>query len=119
TWAPYFGTEDVVVETFHLNSTGIAFIQNDSHTFPEIYHHRFRGGTTRVTNLNAHTANWKLPQLSVVSWKGAKGDTVEGILELPPDYRSGKPIPLVVEIHGGPTTATRYQLQYWIYGRTL
>jgi dipeptidyl aminopeptidase/acylaminoacyl peptidase len=25
----------------------------------------------------------------------------------------------VVELHGGPTDATRYQLQYWIYGRTL
>jgi dipeptidyl aminopeptidase/acylaminoacyl peptidase len=44
---------------------------------------------------------------------------VEGILELPPDYKPGKAIPLVVEIHGGPTSATRFHLQYWIYGRTL
>jgi dipeptidyl aminopeptidase/acylaminoacyl peptidase len=28
-------------------------------------------------------------------------------------------LPLVVEIHGGPTTATNFHLQYWIYGRTL
>jgi dipeptidyl aminopeptidase/acylaminoacyl peptidase len=60
-----------------------------------------------------------LPQLSVVSWKGAGGQTVEGILELPPDYKKGDKAPLVVEIHGGPTTSSYYKLQYWIYGRTL
>ena len=44
---------------------------------------------------------------------------VEGILELPPNYRPGQRVPLVVAIHGGPTTADRYHLQHWIYGRTL
>jgi dipeptidyl aminopeptidase/acylaminoacyl peptidase len=45
---------------------------------------------------------------------------VEGILELPPGYQaSDGPLPMIVEIHGGPTSATRFELQYWIYGRTL
>ena len=73
----------------------------------------------RVTNVNPQAESWKLPQLKVVSWKGARGDTVEGILELPPDYKPGTKIPLVVEIHGGPTTATYFKQQFWIYGRTL
>jgi dipeptidyl aminopeptidase/acylaminoacyl peptidase len=73
----------------------------------------------RLTNVNPQAASWKLPQLSVVSWKGAGGQQVEGILELPPDYKKGDKVPLVVEIHGGPTTATYFKLQYWIYGRTL
>jgi dipeptidyl aminopeptidase/acylaminoacyl peptidase len=77
------------------------------------------GELKQITNVNPQAVSWKLPQLSVVSWKGAGGQTVEGILELPPDYKEGDKVPLVVEIHGGPTTATYYKLQYWIYGRTL
>jgi dipeptidyl aminopeptidase/acylaminoacyl peptidase len=77
------------------------------------------GKLTRITTVNPQAEQWKLPQVSIVSWKGAGGQTVEGILELPPDYKKGDKIPLVVEIHGGPTTATYFKLQYWIYGRTL
>jgi dipeptidyl aminopeptidase/acylaminoacyl peptidase len=55
-----------------------------------------------------------------VAWTSGDGTPVEGILELPPDYRpSDGPLPMIVEIHGGPTSATRLELQYWIYGRTL
>jgi dipeptidyl aminopeptidase/acylaminoacyl peptidase len=73
----------------------------------------------RLTKINPQVDTWKLPKISTVAWKGARGDSVEGILELPPDYRPGQKLPLVVEIHGGPTTASYFQLQYWIYGRTL
>jgi dipeptidyl aminopeptidase/acylaminoacyl peptidase len=73
----------------------------------------------RLTNVNPQAETWKLPQISTVAWKGARGDTVEGILELPPDYQPGKAVPLVVEIHGGPTTANYVGMQFWIYGRTL
>jgi dipeptidyl aminopeptidase/acylaminoacyl peptidase len=73
----------------------------------------------RRTHVNPQADTWKLPQLSVVSWKGANGAPVEGILELPPDYKAGEKVPLVVEIHGGPTTATYFKQQFWIYGRTL
>ena len=112
---------DVVVETFHFNPKGTraAFIKNDATTFPEIYYYSPGGESGQATNLNKHTETWKLPKLSVVHWKGARGDSVEGILELPPDYEPGKRVPLVVEIHGGPTTATHLHMQYWIYGRTL
>ena len=73
----------------------------------------------RLTKINPQVDSWKLPQISIVSWKGAHGDTVEGILELPHDHKPGTPLPMVVEIHGGPTSASMYQLRFWIYGRTL
>jgi len=64
--------------------------------------------------------SWKLPQIRLVQWTSPDGTPVEGLLELPPDYREGDgPLPLVVELHGGPTSATRYEFRYWIYGRTL
>jgi dipeptidyl aminopeptidase/acylaminoacyl peptidase len=119
---------DVVVEGFHLAqaSSKVIGILADPEHFPDLFDleatidpagsPEFR---RRLTRVNPQTASWKLPKLSVVSWKGAGGDTVEGILELPPDYQPGKKVPLVVEIHGGPTTASYFKLQYWIYGRTL
>ena len=114
---------DVVVESFSAaaENQGCVAVMNDTTHTPDLYSCG-RGkelGPKRLTNLNPQVDTWKLPRISVVSWKGAKGDTVEGILELPPDCKKGDKVPLVVEIHGGPTTATRLHLQYWIYGRTL
>jgi dipeptidyl aminopeptidase/acylaminoacyl peptidase len=117
---------DVVVENFAVDQYGavntpssFAAIMATPTKFAEVYRGTLPDDHYQVTNVNPQAAAWKLPQLSVVSWKGAGGQTVEGILELPPDYQKGDKVPLVVEIHGGPTTATYYKLQYWIYGRTL
>ncbi|MCO4761394.1 MAG: S9 family peptidase [Myxococcales bacterium] len=74
----------------------------------------------RLTRVNPQVDTWKLPQISTVRWKSADGTQVEGILELPPGYKKASgPLPLVVEIHGGPTSATALELRFWIYGRTL
>ncbi|MGD2109945.1 MAG: S9 family peptidase [Phycisphaerae bacterium] len=77
------------------------------------------GKYTRLTRVNPQVDTWRLPQISIVRWKGANGEEVEGILELPPDYKPGTPLPMVVELHGGPTSATMYRLRLWIYGRAL
>ncbi len=111
---------DVVVEQFALAAdtnanANYAVILATPTRLPDVYVHHNK----RLTNVNPQTSEWKLPQMSVVSWKGASGQMVEGILELPPDYKKGDKVPLVVEIHGGPTTATYFKMQYWIYGRTL
>lgn len=111
---------DVVVETFERTAgNGFAAVMATPTRFADVYQAFERGDPVRLTNVNPQVASWKLPQLSIVSWKGAGGQEVEGILELPPNYKKGDKVPLLVEIHGGPTTATYYKLQYWIYGRTL
>jgi dipeptidyl aminopeptidase/acylaminoacyl peptidase len=56
---------------------------------------------------NPHTANWKFPTVEHVTWKAPDGTPVGGPLELPFGWKKGdKPLPLVVAIHGGPTTAS-------------
>jgi dipeptidyl aminopeptidase/acylaminoacyl peptidase len=116
---------DVVVEAFSVstdkrNPRSAAVLMATPDRFADIYLSlASASGPVRRTQVNPQSDQWKLPQLSVVSWKGANGDLVEGILELPPDCKPGAKVPLVVEIHGGPTTASYYKLQYWIYGRTL
>jgi dipeptidyl aminopeptidase/acylaminoacyl peptidase len=70
------------------------------------------GPTTPLTNLNAHTRNWKYPTVKHITWKAPDGTEVGGVLELPPDYKPGDKLPLVVAMHGGPTTASKAELVY-------
>jgi dipeptidyl aminopeptidase/acylaminoacyl peptidase len=113
--------EHEVVDAFSLTGPGdqAAVIMNGTTHLPDIFLVKSGDEPRRLTRVNPQADSWKLPKISTVSWRGANGDPVEGVLELPPDYQPGKRLPLVVEIHGGPTTATYCKLQYWIYGRTL
>ncbi len=112
---------DVVVGAFGFDASGrrLAAVIETTRRLNDIYLVD-EGAFKRITDTNPQADRWKLPQISIVTWTGADGDRVEGILELPPGYeRSDGPLPLVVELHGGPTASTRYRLRLWIYGRTL
>jgi dipeptidyl aminopeptidase/acylaminoacyl peptidase len=85
-------------------------------SFPEVYvvpdgmNERIR----KLTNLNSQTANWKLPSVEVIRWRAPDGDSIlGGVLELPYGWKKGdKPLPLVVAIHGGPTTSSKADLEF-------
>lgn len=114
---------DVVVQqySFAANGQTLGYIMASPTELGDVYalDPRQAGATSkRLTRMNPQADTWKLPQLSLVTWHAPDGAEVEGVLELPPDYEPGDgPLPLVVEVHGGPTDATLYYLQYWIYGR--
>lgn len=87
---------------------------------PDLYALREDGGLERLTQVNPQVDTWVLPSIQIVQWTSSDGTPVEGILELPPGYDPGDgPLPLVVELHGGPTSDTKYRFRFWIYGRTL
>lgn len=74
----------------------------------------------RLTTINPQIDSWILPTIQKVSWNAPDGRQVAGILELPPGWTpEDGPLPTIIEIHGGPTSATRYEMRFWIYGRTL
>jgi dipeptidyl aminopeptidase/acylaminoacyl peptidase len=113
---------DVVVTAFDSPVSGapLAVVMSTTTHMRDLFLFPAGGAPQRITSVNPQVETWKLPQISLVTWKGARGDEVEGILELPPDYQPGDgPLPMIVELHGGPTAATHYQLRFWIYGRTL
>ena len=113
---------DVVIHSYSVpqGRHPIAVVKSTTTETRDIFLVTHAGAFEQITEVNPQVATWKLPQISIVSWKGARGDDVEGILELPPDYQPGEgPLPMVVELHGGPTAATYYRLRFWIYGRTL
>ncbi|HYV35268.1 MAG TPA: S9 family peptidase [Gemmataceae bacterium] len=93
--------------------------QIGSTEFQELYVSEGQGKDC-LTKINPQTNAWKLSKVSIETWKGANGDEVQGILELPYDYKPGTKIPLVVDIHGGPTTAYYFERQFaWFSGRTI
>ncbi len=65
-----------------------------------------------VYHPNPHTRTWKSPSIQHVTWKASDGTEVGGVLELPFGYKKGDKLPLVVGIHGGPTTSTKADLNF-------
>ncbi len=113
---------DVAVEAYDFDSSGdnLVIVTSTLTDPDDIYRVGSDGHLSRLTKVNPQVDSWRLPQISLVRWTSADGVEVEGVLELPPDYRAEDgPLPLVVELHGGPTSDTKYRFRYWIYGRTL
>ena len=61
------------------------------------------GTERRITSLNPHVKEYPPMVTRVVQWKSKDGMPMEGVLRLPPGYREGVRVPLLVELHGGPT----------------
>jgi len=93
------------------SGNAIAYTMSTATTPPQPFFAALRGARLdapkQIASLNESFA--KKPQLraEVIHWTGARGDTVEGILYYPLDYREGRRYPLIHSIHGGPAGADR------------
>jgi acylaminoacyl-peptidase len=107
---------DAVVSAFDLGPSpeGLVTLTGSPTAFPDIYY-----DAKRLTNLNPQAASWKLPTIRHVTWKAPDGTEVGGVLELPADFRDGTKLPLVVGIHGGPTTSTKAAMEYDVHNGRL
>lgn len=112
---------DVFISSYDWSEDGatLAAVVSTPGHMEDLYVSSPKKPWSRMTNVNPQVDTWKLPQMRLVQWKAPDGVEVEGVLELPPDYKPGRKVPLVLEIHGGPTGSSPYRLMYWIYGRTL
>jgi dipeptidyl aminopeptidase/acylaminoacyl peptidase len=73
-----------------------------------------------LTSLNPQAKAWKRPSVGHITWKAPDGATVGGVLEMPAGAEKGTRLPLVVAIHGGPTTSVKANLEFSPYeGRML
>lgn len=109
---------DVVVEFYDFcgKDGSLAAVQSELTYYLDLVLYAPKKKPERITNVNPQFDTWKIPQISIVKWVGADGDTVEGILELPPDYKGGEKLPFIVNLHGGPTASVKYSFLFWIYG---
>ncbi|MCP4572271.1 MAG: S9 family peptidase [bacterium] len=113
---------DGVIGSFSFDERGrrLAVVLETITDANDIYAVAAKDRFSRLTKTNPQVDSWVLPRIEHVSWTGADGDEVWGILELPAGYeRADGPLPTVIELHGGPTSSTKHRLRLWIYGRTL
>jgi dipeptidyl aminopeptidase/acylaminoacyl peptidase len=71
----------------------------------------------KLTDANPWIKERSLANMKVISWKGKDGLPIEGILYLPPDYKEGTKVPLILNVHGGPAGVfvNRFSASYHIF----
>ncbi len=84
----------------------IVFVYSRPNVPPKYFFANYSQGTItsarEFTYLNPFLTKLPQPRAEIIKWKGARGETVNGILYYPLHYTPGKRYPLIVVIHGGP-----------------
>lgn len=101
----------------------MAWIGSDPTHYPEVFFaHRGEPGRA-LTRLGDQLAGWTLGTAEVVQWTSRDGARIEGVLRKPAGWRAGRPRPLLIVIHGGPTAVSRpslfgatgvYPIEHWL-----
>ena len=69
---------------------------------------------TQVTHLYDSLADeYFLPRQEAITWTGADGHPVEGLLFYPRDFKEGRRYPVAVQTHGGPRSSDRFGFGRW------
>ncbi len=90
----------------HLNATGtyLGLPMESPDEPPEAYVMAVATHSpVRVSRANVDLPKLPLGRTEVIRWKSKDGLDVEGLLTYPVDYETGKKVPLILNIHGGPT----------------
>jgi dipeptidyl aminopeptidase/acylaminoacyl peptidase len=91
------------------NDGGIVFVGTTSRSAAELY---YRAPATTapvaVTDVNAALAHLALGASQTISFASDTGMTSDAVLLTPPDFSPAKKYPLVLLIHGGPTSASTF-----------
>ena len=109
--------------TVSMNGEGhLALIGNGPESFPEVYASSEPAGCMkelrRLTDYGAQVRGWYLGKVETIRWKSKDGAVVEGVLRKPRDYDPSRRYPLVFQVHGGPSTASRgFLLEPYDYQR--
>ncbi len=99
-----FATATVTQLNTNAKQNGWVWLGSSSTQPPTLYYAEKLGRNAKA--LNAPTlmpASWPQVGSQVVSWKN-EDQSIDGLLYLPPQAASGK-VPLIVDVHGGPTGA--------------
>ncbi len=80
-----------------------------------------RSSWKRLTDANPDARSLTLGITDTITWRSKDGTIVEGILVLPPDRRPNERLPLVVQIHGGPASASllNFNASYGTYSHVF
>jgi len=88
--------------SFAADGRTAVFLGTSAERPPEVFVWR-DGQVRQLTYIQEEAARAPKPQCEVVRWKSGDGVEIEGVLWLPPDWRPGRRVPMLTELHGGPT----------------
>ncbi len=97
---------DEVLTGLSLNRAGtmLGFIKQNPETPPEAFVSKVdKFAPVQISRANIDTPKMPLGKTKVVKWKSADGKEIEGLLTYPVGYQTGQKVPLLLNIHGGPT----------------
>jgi dipeptidyl aminopeptidase/acylaminoacyl peptidase len=95
-----------------ITRQGTAFLRADPRRPYDVYLAREGGPANRLSTLNPQLDGVALADLRPLEWRSPDGLRVEGWLALPPGREGERRLPLIVEVHGGPT----WQWGNWFHG---
>ena len=110
------GTHRVLA--YSQDRSRFAYTFDDFDTPADLYSSDSNGTRVRLTHANPWTEEEILtPKSRVIRWESADGTQIEGVFLLPGNYREGSRLPLVLEIHGGPSSywANAFKPEFIIY----
>lgn len=95
----------------------MAFVASNTKTPPELYVRDAAGKVTKLSDYNAELGRLDLATAETVTFRSSLGVDGDAVLLKPSGFVAGKRYPLVVAIHGGPTSAS--SLSFDRFGQLL
>lgn len=92
--------------TFTADFSTMAFVASTKE-FPEVYIAKVGETPRKLTDFGAQRRGWPAHTREMISWKSPDGTVIEGVLHKPANFDPHKRYPLLVAIHGGPTSVSR------------
>lgn len=86
------------------SSTMLSFVRQTSDTMPDVFVSSVNDFTpVQISHANADLKLPAIGRTEVVRWKAKDGKDIEGLLTYPVGYQAGQRVPLILNVHGGPT----------------
>jgi dipeptidyl aminopeptidase/acylaminoacyl peptidase len=84
----------------------MVFVATSTKQPAELYAKTAGGAPVKLTDYNAAIGELDLASSETIAFTSSTGARGDGVLLLPPGYTAGRKYPLIVHIHGGPTSAS-------------
>ncbi len=90
-----------------------AFVATSTKEPPELFVRSASGEVRRLTNYNAAIAQMHLASSERITYPTSTGVQGDGVLFTPPDFSPSRKYPMVVYIHGGPTSSSTQSFDFY------
>ena len=91
----------------------LIFVGTSTKQPPELFERSASGAPAKLTDFNAPIAALDLASAQRITFPTTTGIRGDGVLYLPPGFSANRKYPLVVFIHGGPTSSSNTAFDFW------